>query len=528
MAALIPRPNYPPYSASGAVDAGREEVDEILLRLERRVHREYVQAAREMKEKADAYLAYFQEEDAKRAQWVADGKITDAEYKQWRISHIATGRRWYEMAYVLTTDMTNTNQIASSMINGYLPDVFAVGYNYGLYQGEITGGFQTSFTLYDRDTVIRLMRDNPDLLPIEASVNVPKDLLWNRQQLSSIMTQGILQGETIDQIANRIATAMPSMNEKTAIRHARTAFTSAENGGRYESYRRMKKAGVDLTVEWCATLDGRTRHTHRLADGERRDVDEPFDVDGYNIMYAGDPQAPQRLIWNCRCTMLAWVKDFEPSDELKYQTRPDNMSYSEWKYAKQAEYEQQQERARQRAQINPDNPSYGYANRNPFEQYASAVDMGTLYEAQNGAGYYQEQQIPPRNDLTLRNDDGIMQDEEARERLREMERNGDISITINQEMQRRHFYGTDEYSRFVDDDGVGKSYFYEEYDYEWLQSFLRERFASGKIYFSGSNVNEVFEYSEELAFDTRVNAPTRFIKAIYSRTRTHFTPYTPM
>lgn len=357
MAALIPRPNYPPYSARSA-DEGREEVDGILSRMEHKVHKEYTQAAREMKKKADDYLAFFVEEDAKRVEMLKAGKITADEYKQWRISHIATGRRWYEQAAVLASDMTNANQIVASIINGYMPDVFAVGYNYSLYQGEIAGGFETSFTLYDRDTVIRLMQEEPELLPVEAKINVPEDMLWNTKQLTSAMTQAIVQGEAIEDIAERLVSSVAGMNERVAIRNARTATTSAENGGRYNGYRRLKSAGVDLTVEWQATLDGRTRHTHRLLDGQRRDVDKPFEVDGQKIMYAGDPYAPQGLIWNCRCTMLCWVKGFEENLMLKAQTHPDGMTYAEWKFAKQEEYERQQAQPK-KSRVNPDNPSYG-------------------------------------------------------------------------------------------------------------------------------------------------------------------------
>ena len=357
MAALIPRPDYPPYSARSA-DEGREEVDGILSRMEHKVHKEYTRAAREMKKKADDYLAFFVEEDAKRVEMLKAGQITAAEYKQWRISHIATGRRWYEQAAVLAADMTNANQIAASIINGYMPDVFAVGYNYSLYQGEIAGGIQTSFTLYDRDTVMRLMKEEPELLPVEAKINVPEDMLWNTKQLTSAMTQAIVQGEAIEDIAERLVSSVAGMNERVAIRNARTATTSAENGGRYNGYRRLKSAGVDMTVEWQATLDGRTRHTHRLLDGQRRDVDKPFEVDGQKILYAGDPYAPQGLIWNCRCTMLAWVKGFEENIFLKAQTHPDNMSYAEWKFAKQEEYERQQAQPK-KPRVNPDNPSYG-------------------------------------------------------------------------------------------------------------------------------------------------------------------------
>ena len=43
--------------------------------------------------------------------------------------------------------------------------------------------------------------------------------------------------------------------------------------------------GVDLTIEWSATLDNRTRHDHRLLHSQRREVDEPFEVDNIKILY---------------------------------------------------------------------------------------------------------------------------------------------------------------------------------------------------------------------------------------------------
>lgn len=84
--------------------------------------------------------------------------------------------------------------------------------------------------------------------------------------------------------------------------------TSAQNAGRYESYRRAKGMGIDLTIEWAAVLDNRTRHSHRQMHGQRREVDEPFTItDGghtFNIMWPADcnssqSNAPQKEIWNC-------------------------------------------------------------------------------------------------------------------------------------------------------------------------------------------------------------------------------------
>lgn len=357
MAALIPRPNYPPYSANGAIDAGREESDRLLAEAERKVHAAYEEAAIEMKKKADEYFKQFMKEDNQRRKLVESGEMSAADYKQWRISHIAQGRRWYEFAYVLSQDLYFTKEIAAGIINSYMPDVFAIGYNYSLYQGEMMGGFQTSFTLYDRETVIRLIGEEPELLPVEAKLNRAESMRWDTKQLASAMTQSIIQGERIENIAERLVKTVAGMDERTAIRNARTAFTSAENGGRYNGYRRLANAGVDLTIEWCATLDGRTRHTHRLLDGQRRKVNEPFEVDWQKILYAGDPNAPQGLVWNCRCTLLCFVAGFETSRMLKAQTHPDNMSYAEWKFGKQAEYDAEKAK-KSKPKPNPDNPAY--------------------------------------------------------------------------------------------------------------------------------------------------------------------------
>lgn len=351
MATLIPRPTYPPYSAS-QTDEGREEVDRILARTEREVHGVYEEAAREMKKKADKFLADFKISDREHAIKVENGEITLDEYKRWRNTQILTGRRWYEIADVLASDMANSNLIASAIINKSLPDVFAVGFNYALYQGEIAGGFQTSFTLYDRDTVMRMIEADPELLPVQAKLNVAEDVRWNKKQITSSITQSIVKGETIDEMATRLARTVTGMNENVAVRNARTAYTSAENGGRYNGYRRLKSAGVDLTIEWQATLDSRTRHTHRMLDGQQREVGEPFEIDGQKILYAGDPYAPQGLIWNCRCTMLCWVKGFEESRDVKAHAFPNSEyeSYTAWKYSRQ--------KAQNKSIGRYDNPAY--------------------------------------------------------------------------------------------------------------------------------------------------------------------------
>lgn len=40
--------------------------------------------------------------------------------------------------------------------------------------------------------------------------------------------------------------------------------------------------GVQLKKQWLATLDGKTRHEHRMLDGQTVDVEESFGWMGIN------------------------------------------------------------------------------------------------------------------------------------------------------------------------------------------------------------------------------------------------------
>lgn len=176
-----------------------------------------------------------------------------------------------------------------------------------------------------------------------AQIAANKDMQWNYRKIQSAVLQGVLQGESPYEVAKRL-TGVAQMNYNAAVRYARTMGTNAQNAGRYESYHRAKNLGVDLKIEWSATLDGRTRHEHRLLDGQRRDVDEPFEVDGFKIMWPaqssgpGAADVPQELIWNCRCTLLAWVKGFE-GETVKSSPKMGELTYDEWKHEKEPKIE---------------------------------------------------------------------------------------------------------------------------------------------------------------------------------------------
>ncbi|MDE7398958.1 MAG: phage head morphogenesis protein [Oscillospiraceae bacterium] len=300
------------------------------------------------------YLERFAKQGEKMLKQLHNGEITEAEYRKWYQNRVFAGKQWQARLNTLADDYTHANQLAMNAINGALPEVYANNFNYAAYLTEQQARADLSFQLVDRWTVERLVKENPQLLPAPR-VDIPKDKRWNRQKIMSAVTQGIIQGESIQKIARRLK-KVTDMNSASAIRNARTAVTGAECAGRYASYRAAKEKGIDLSVEWMATLDNRTRHTHAILDGQRKDVDEPFIVDGVSILFPGDAGAKAikandkykvgSVIYNCRCTIVARVKGYEHYHQtrwiengkeqrgagIKYGTgKLGDESYDEWK-----------------------------------------------------------------------------------------------------------------------------------------------------------------------------------------------------
>lgn len=311
-------------------DLGHKKTDEALGKLERRIKKVYVQAYEETEAKLQDYLSRFATKDKIKQEQLRAGKTTQDEYNYWRKGQVMIGKRWQEMVDSLAADYTNANRLAMAMVGDLLPGVYALNHDYGTFQVEKGSMVDTSYTLYDRSTVERLIRDNPNLLP-KAKVNIPKDLRWNKQHVNNAVLQGILQGESNDKIASRLQT-VTSMNHTAAIRNARTMTTGAENAGRTDSYKRAAEMGIELEQEWLATLDGRTRDSHRALDGERiplaKDKWHPAKFSN-GCRYPGDPEGPAWEVYNCRCTLVVAIKGIDQSDAPR-NSKLGGMSYEEW------------------------------------------------------------------------------------------------------------------------------------------------------------------------------------------------------
>ena len=326
-------------------DIGHERTDELLDQLERRLASVYRTASKEMQDKITAYFELFSKRDAEMRELIGqtvNGKEwTEQDYKQWRLNQIGRGKRFETLRDQLAERMTKANEVAAAYINDATPGVYSLNRNYTAYTIEQVGG-NVGFTLWDESTVKRLLKEEPDLMPYyppERAVKRGIDLKWGKKQITSQITQAILQGENLKQMADRLQKAIPTMNRDSAIRAARTAFTGAQNGGRMDSYKAAEDMGIKVRKRWVATKDGRTRHSHRRLDGQTVDWDESFSSELGKIRYPGDPRAKPALTYNCRCTLRTVEKPGIEAEPRQMRVRDpktgrnvlvNEMTYDEW------------------------------------------------------------------------------------------------------------------------------------------------------------------------------------------------------
>lgn len=138
------------------------------------------------------------------------------------------------------------------------------------------------------------------------------------------VSRGISNGSSWNDIAKTLAERNMKNTPfgtaiNNAIRIARTEGHRVQTSARVDAMSEAKKKGADVVKQWDSTLDGRTRTTHRQLDGQIRELDEPFEVEGMKVDAPGMFGNPAEDC-NCRCAVLQrarWALDETELDTLK-------------------------------------------------------------------------------------------------------------------------------------------------------------------------------------------------------------------
>lgn len=328
-------------------DEAHKLTEKELLKLEKRISSVYNEARDELDETIKAYFDSFSKRDEEMKALIgteANGKEwTENDYKRWRLNQIGRGERYQDLREKVAERYTKANETAISYVNDTTPGIYSLNRNYAAYTIERVSG-DVGFTLWDEQTVKRLIVEEPDLMPYYPEKKALKrgiDLKWGKKQITKSVTSGLLQGKSVGKIATDLQARVSEMNRASAVRAARTAVTGAQNAGRMDSYVAAAKTGIKVRKRWIATKDGRTRHSHQTLDGQTVDFDKPFVSDlGSEMMFPGDTKgAKPGDLYNCRCSMRTVEKEGIEAEPRQMRVRDsktgknvlvNEMTYKEW------------------------------------------------------------------------------------------------------------------------------------------------------------------------------------------------------
>lgn len=328
-------------------DFGCKQTDRQLAELERRIAALYREAGEDLQSTIDAYFEQFAKRDEEMKTLIGTAQNgrewTEQDYKQWRLNQIGRGNRYQALRDKVAERMTDANAVAVAYINDKTPSIYSLNRNFAAYTIEKYAG-DVGFDLWDEQTVRRLIVEQPELMPYYPPKRALKrgiDLAWGKKQITASVTSSILQGKSIKHMADDLQRRITTMNRDSAIRTARTAVTGAQNAGRLDSYYAAEKMGIKCKKQWLATLDGRTRHSHAMLDGEIVDNGKKF---SNGCRYPADPNGPASEIYNCRCTLVSVIDGVDTSGGQRRARNPvtgkneliENMTYAEWAGWKQS------------------------------------------------------------------------------------------------------------------------------------------------------------------------------------------------
>ena len=311
-------------------DLGMRLTDLREERIRRELDRIYTEAAKDLHEKAKEYLSrHYAKDKQKRAERDA-GIITKEQYQRWLKGQVFIGRQWESKIKQMAKSLVNVEREAVKVVHGEQMECFADNANYLEFRIDRDHGFGMNFSLYDTHTVTRLVRDEPELLRRRYVDEVASEA-WNVKTIRNCIMQGIIQGESIPDIAKRMARDTASTDMKAMTRYARTAMTGAQNAGRIQAMRESNRQGVVCLKLWIATGDDRTRDAHAELDGHTAPVDTPFQSTLGPIMFPGDPNASDENVWNCRCALgYEYPKNAESVSGYGDEYDSEEEEYEDW------------------------------------------------------------------------------------------------------------------------------------------------------------------------------------------------------
>lgn len=160
--------------------------------------------------------------------------------------------------------------------------------------------------------VLKAVQKTGDDIKLSAKLGNSDSL---KKQVISEMQRGFSTDMSYTDIARNISNCGEA-DFNRSMRIARTEGHRVQNEAKLDTYQNVKKKGADIVKQWDATLDGDTRKNHRKLDGQIRELEEDFEIDGKSAPCPGKFNDPAEDC-HCRCAMLQRARWALDESELK-------------------------------------------------------------------------------------------------------------------------------------------------------------------------------------------------------------------
>lgn len=147
----------------------------------------------------------------------------------------------------------------------------------------------------------------------------PENVERLKLSIKAEVSRGIASGSSWLEVAHKVASGMNSPFNRAlndAVRIVRTEGHRINQEGYLDAGDEAKKKGADILKQWDATLDSRTRPWHQEADGQIREWEDDFTVNGEKMKAPSVGGSASNVI-NCRCQLLQRARWALDEDELK-------------------------------------------------------------------------------------------------------------------------------------------------------------------------------------------------------------------
>lgn len=260
----------------------------ILKEIIHEIKKIYKKAYDKIKVKIQEYMAEFKDEDDK----MRKSAHSDDEHQEWRAEKIMVGVKYQEVLRELAEILGQIDRNATEILKNLAVDVYYINVNFTIK--TVSEHYKVrDLELFDKNTVEKLINQKFKL----SSKNQERD----RKKINSAVALGIINGESLDEIAERVA-KVADMNRVSATRAVATAVTGVLNAGRVAGYRRCEQMGLSVKQRWVSAEDGHTRASHKAINGEIIGVGEVF---SNGLEYPADPRGAPAEVYNCRCCTVA-------------------------------------------------------------------------------------------------------------------------------------------------------------------------------------------------------------------------------